>query len=323
MKKYNIILLCIFLFSCNSDVFNKPSREENNKRYFEMSVDEKLKLCKEKIANSNLRISDKFDIEIPENSIFYIPTDTSIWSNPDVINSLCFPIIIRFSDRKVRYGGNRFEEAGLSKADIGATYHYGNYAGEGMARDVQIYQLDMETDSIVPISAGLTTNNLGGYDYFNFSAMEEGNLARFELDYFNYLKKFGDLADKISQQKVKLENNKCFLFYSNGKITDKFNGVYLAPRVGPRAVEESELLVEKSELPVESDSVTRNKEFYHIQDPDGYTNLRDGENGNVIRKVYPNESFIILESSGDYFIVQFEDGNRGYIHKSRVDQKVN
>jgi hypothetical protein len=61
--------------------------------------------------------------------------------------------------------------------------------------------------------------------------------------------------------------------------------------------------------------------LFHIQDKDGYTNLRNGENGKIIRKVYPNEFFSILGSSGAYFIVQFENGTNGYIYKSRVVKK--
>lgn len=64
--------------------------------------------------------------------------------------------------------------------------------------------------------------------------------------------------------------------------------------------------------------VNENKAYFHIQDKDGFTNLRDGENGNIIRKIYPNELFSIIGSSGDYKIVQFNDGTNGYIHKSRI-----
>lgn len=65
-------------------------------------------------------------------------------------------------------------------------------------------------------------------------------------------------------------------------------------------------------------SNTARDSYYHIQDVDGYTNLRDCEDCEIIRKVYPDEKFIIIGSSKKYYIVQFDDGSTGYLHKSRV-----
>ena len=59
-------------------------------------------------------------------------------------------------------------------------------------------------------------------------------------------------------------------------------------------------------------------EYYHIQDPDGYTNLRECEDCKIIRKVYPNEIFLKIDSTRKYYLVKFNDGETGYIYKSRV-----
>ena len=66
------------------------------------------------------------------------------------------------------------------------------------------------------------------------------------------------------------------------------------------------------------ESEVQNLELYHIEDPDGFSNLRDVPGGKVIRKVYPNENFELLEEVNNPYLVKFNDNSQGYIHKSRV-----
>jgi len=58
--------------------------------------------------------------------------------------------------------------------------------------------------------------------------------------------------------------------------------------------------------------------LYRIEDPDGYTNLRDAPYGAVIREVYPFEQFAILGEFDGHYGVIFPDGSVGFIHNSRV-----
>lgn len=58
--------------------------------------------------------------------------------------------------------------------------------------------------------------------------------------------------------------------------------------------------------------------YYKIQDPDGYTNMRNSPGGSIIRKVLPNEKFKVTGESGKYKVVKFDSGETGYIHNSRV-----
>ena len=58
--------------------------------------------------------------------------------------------------------------------------------------------------------------------------------------------------------------------------------------------------------------------LYRIEDPDGYTNLRDTPNGEIIREVYPFEQFQILGEFDGHYGVVFPDGSVGLIHSSRV-----
>lgn len=61
-----------------------------------------------------------------------------------------------------------------------------------------------------------------------------------------------------------------------------------------------------------------NKTFYKIQDPDGYSNLRETPNGKVLRKVFENEIFDVIGSEGKFKKVKLSDGTEGYIHETRV-----
>lgn len=58
--------------------------------------------------------------------------------------------------------------------------------------------------------------------------------------------------------------------------------------------------------------------YYKIQDPDGYSNLRDWPNGKILQKVYPTEKLEIIGTEGDYKQVKLQNGKTGYIHSSRL-----
>lgn len=91
------------------------------------------------------------------------------------------------------------------------------------------------------------------------------------------------------------------------------------------------LILQKLELLADLDSLSLSKidkgeefvnhdnsEYYIIEDPDGYSNLREVPSGNVIRKVYVGEKFEILGEENNYKKVKFPDSSTGYIHNSRV-----
>lgn len=59
-------------------------------------------------------------------------------------------------------------------------------------------------------------------------------------------------------------------------------------------------------------------QYYKINDPDGYSNLRDKPKGNVIRKVLENEKFQVIATEDGYKQVKLFDGTIGYIHSSRI-----
>ena len=58
--------------------------------------------------------------------------------------------------------------------------------------------------------------------------------------------------------------------------------------------------------------------LFRIEDPDGYSNLRDIPGGMIIREVYPYEQFEILGALEGHYGVVLQDGTRGFIESSRV-----
>lgn len=58
-----------------------------------------------------------------------------------------------------------------------------------------------------------------------------------------------------------------------------------------------------------------------INDPDGYTNVREGEsvNYNIITKIFENEVFYAYPSiSSNWYPVITQNGTKGYVHNSRI-----
>ncbi|WP_042721259.1 SH3 domain-containing protein [Flavobacterium sp. B17] len=63
-------------------------------------------------------------------------------------------------------------------------------------------------------------------------------------------------------------------------------------------------------------------EFF-IEDPDGFTNLRKEKNASseILQKIKSGENIEVLDNTGDWFLVKTQQGNRGYVHKSRIKSK--
>ncbi|CAA7195202.1 hypothetical protein CHRY9293_01433 [Chryseobacterium potabilaquae] len=59
---------------------------------------------------------------------------------------------------------------------------------------------------------------------------------------------------------------------------------------------------------------------YKIDDPDGYTNLRKEKNrsSEVLQKIKSGEHIEVLDDEGDWYLVKTIEGEKGYVHKSRI-----
>ncbi len=62
---------------------------------------------------------------------------------------------------------------------------------------------------------------------------------------------------------------------------------------------------------------------YYIQDPDGYTNLREATNtrSKVLEKIPDGQVLTILDISKKWWKVKTASGKIGYVHKSRIAKK--
>lgn len=57
-----------------------------------------------------------------------------------------------------------------------------------------------------------------------------------------------------------------------------------------------------------------------IIDPDGYTNLRNGKgtNTDIITQIKSDEYIKVLDNTGNWLLIETEDGQRGYVYRNRV-----
>lgn len=85
--------------------------------------------------------------------------------------------------------------------------------------------------------------------------------------------------------------------------------------------EESTYAEPSAEPAVEAAPATPQKQavqLYSIKDPDGYTNMRATPGGTIIRKVYENETFELVEAGETYSKIKLKDGTTGFLHNSRI-----
>lgn len=67
----------------------------------------------------------------------------------------------------------------------------------------------------------------------------------------------------------------------------------------------------------------QNTNSYHIQDADGYTNLRKykSSSSQILQKINTGEQIDVLNQNGDWWLIVSKEGKKGYIHKSRIQSK--
>jgi len=60
--------------------------------------------------------------------------------------------------------------------------------------------------------------------------------------------------------------------------------------------------------------------YGEINDPDGYTNVREGKSSksDILFKVYRNKRFKIIDNNGSWWLIEY-NGQQGYMYKDRID----
>lgn len=69
-----------------------------------------------------------------------------------------------------------------------------------------------------------------------------------------------------------------------------------------------------------TESVNSSVKQYIIQDPDGYTNLREGRGTSspILQKINSGEKIEVINSTGGWLLIKTKKGMTGYVHKSRI-----
>ncbi len=63
---------------------------------------------------------------------------------------------------------------------------------------------------------------------------------------------------------------------------------------------------------------TPDGKWYTVSDPDGFSNLRESPNGNIIKEIYEGTIFHVIGIENGFKKVSLEDGTEGFIHASKV-----
>ena len=64
--------------------------------------------------------------------------------------------------------------------------------------------------------------------------------------------------------------------------------------------------------------VETKKSLYKINDPDGWTNMRESPNGKIMRTIDTLERFEIIGNNKNWMLIQLENKQKGFVHNSRI-----
>jgi hypothetical protein len=127
------------------------------------------------------------------------------------------PLVIRVSERPLSINGNRFEDGGLSRRDIGKTYHYGNYSYNFLRQEFQIYYLDILNNSLIETGIGYIIDNSNGQSNRDGQLIPYSFYSQREIQTNPWKGIFERINEKLSDSKLEL---------SSSKSIDKVDGPY-------------------------------------------------------------------------------------------------
>jgi hypothetical protein len=174
--------------------------------------------------------------------------------------------------------------------------------GEKVVDDID---LDMDPDKmnidyLYEVSSEMCTNGFytkqNGEKVYNNSSSKISIFSSLSVLYGNMKYKFGwgreeELAELDKQEAELLKN------------------------IAKESTQSADSVAVSKETPAASEEVIAQ---YQINDPDGYTNLRDTPGGSVIKKVNEGDKFELLERGKTYSKVKLSDGTVGFMHNSRI-----
>lgn len=183
------------------------------KNYDISTSETKGKFIIERVGLSNLSINvhtsiSETPLPIPDHNMFIIFDNYSKCST-DLINPSDYPhntdlaedlksknpIIIRYTESNVNYSGNRFNNGGLSRDQVGRTYDYGNYSYSAVRKEVELYRYDKITNKIMETSFGFVDDSINGFKLYSFYSQHyypdytNTELGKFLKNVSDFLKK--------------------------------------------------------------------------------------------------------------------------------------
>lgn len=126
-------------------------------------------------------------------------------------------------------------------------------------------------------------------------SQEDYNAVKIILDNSSYIVSLKDLED--AKQKIK------YVESLHGKIDlDE----YYDPS--------------RSKIKEISELLKRSFDLNKIKDNDGFTNLRKAKSSSseILQKIKTGEKIEVLDNNGDWYLVRTNEGNMGYVHKSKI-----
>lgn len=157
---------------------------------------------------SNVQINVGHTIEkgfgvIPTQTIFYPILNHTGFNSMQISNEVNeklknqinkeFPLLLRRSRRILVSTGNRFEDGGLSKSQVGRAYSYGEYSNEIVRMEYQIYVMDIINNRLIETNIGFVeekSKELKGFDFYKQEFINLNSIINFFQTLRNEFKPF-------------------------------------------------------------------------------------------------------------------------------------
>lgn len=172
--------------------------------------------------------------------------------------------------------------------------------------------------------------NSNAYIEYWFSLLQKPQYMQYEKSIISISKNGKWDADAVNYfQKNALEyikgNNKYSLLnsLSENDLRSVLSFLLDSPHPKPDTILISHLTPEKQRIAKEVLKKISSDTAYYIHDADGYTNLRKspGTSSQVLQKIKSGEQIEVLDPNGNWWFVASKEGIKGYIHKSRIENK--
>tara|TARA_B100000767_G_scaffold122489_1_gene116687 strand:- start:8085 stop:9854 length:1770 start_codon:yes stop_codon:yes gene_type:complete len=159
-------------------------------------------------------------------------------------------------------------------------------------------------------------------DFIGYSTLEYLQHRVTDFKFTDATSDFNYIAIKLSQNdkilsQINLERAEDSFSWEDLFVQDTLS----AFKVNPDLIEEE--WHGDTEGANESAPVTEEpKQFtsYYVDDPDGWVNLRNRPNGEIIKRVDNYEVGVKVEKEGDWILLRFADGSKGFIHITRLKE---